>query len=65
MKNIKKQLHCETVKIVGLAVEVGLHELDTCVESIADLGVIVDPLDCVFLTGVKYPNAAYGTMLLI
>jgi hypothetical protein len=25
-----------------------LHELDACVEAIADFGVVVDPLDGVF-----------------
>ena len=34
-------------KIVWLAVEVVLHQLDAFVEAVADLGVVVDPVYCV------------------
>ena len=31
----------DAVKILGLAIEIGLHELDTCVEMVADLRVVI------------------------
>ena len=36
-----------SVEVVGFAVEVFLHQLDACVEAVADWSMVVDPLDFV------------------